>query len=119
MDIVDCNVHLWDQHENPVFWLSDRTLVRGMLGDSGHLPDRYTLPDYRRETMGHDVRGVIWSDAGAADPMAAADWVRGGRKMGCLRSSPSSHWVTRHRRLSPAWSSTAGSGRSSEASGSG
>ena len=73
--IVDCNVHLWDQHENPVFWLSDRTLVRGMLGNYDSLPDRYTLPDYRRETMGHDVRGVIWSDAGAADPMAAADWV--------------------------------------------
>jgi predicted TIM-barrel fold metal-dependent hydrolase len=73
--IVDSNVHLWDQRENPVFWLSDRTLVRDMLGDYRSLPDRYTLPDYRRETMGHDVRGVIWSDAGAADPVAAADWV--------------------------------------------
>jgi predicted TIM-barrel fold metal-dependent hydrolase len=31
--IVDCNVHLWDQRDNPVFWLSDRTLVRDMLGD--------------------------------------------------------------------------------------
>ena len=75
--VVDCNVHLWDQGDNPVFWLSDRTLVRDMLGDYDSLPDRHTLPDYRRETAGYDVRGVIWSDAGAADPLAAADWVSG------------------------------------------
>jgi predicted TIM-barrel fold metal-dependent hydrolase len=67
-------VHLWDQRENPVFWLSDRTLVRDMIGDYDSLPEKFTLPDYQRETMGHDVRGVIWSDAGAADPVAAADW---------------------------------------------
>jgi predicted TIM-barrel fold metal-dependent hydrolase len=73
--IIDCNVHSWDQRDNPVFWLSDRTLVRDMLGDYDSLPDRYTLSDYRRETAGYDVRGVIWSDAGAADPLAAADWV--------------------------------------------
>ena len=73
--VVDCNVHLWDQGDNPVFWLSDRTLVRDMIGDYDSLPDRYTLPDYRQATLGYDVRGVIWSDAGAADPLAAADWV--------------------------------------------
>ena len=73
--IVDCNVHLWDQADNPVFWLSDRTVVRDMLGDYDSLPDRYTLPDYGRETAGCGVSGVIWSDAGAADPLAAADWV--------------------------------------------
>lgn len=73
--IVDGNVHLWDQRDNPVFWLSDRTLLRDMLGDYGSLPDRHTLSDYRRATAGYDVRGVIWSDAGAADPVAAADWV--------------------------------------------
>ena len=75
--IVDSNVHLWDQRDNPVFWLSDRGLLRDMLGDYGSLPDRYTLSDYGRETAGYDVRGVIWSDAGAADPLAAADWVSG------------------------------------------
>jgi len=73
--IIDCNVHLWDQRDNPVFWLSDRTVVRDMLGDYDSLPDSYTLSDYRRETSGHDVRGVIWSDAGAEHPLAAADWV--------------------------------------------
>jgi hypothetical protein len=73
--IIDCNVHLWDQRDNPVFWLSDRTVVRDMPGDYDSLPDSYTLSDYRRETSGHDVRGLIWSDAGAADPLAAADWV--------------------------------------------
>jgi predicted TIM-barrel fold metal-dependent hydrolase len=73
--VVDCNVHLWDQHDNPVFWLSDRTLVRDMIGPYDSLPDRYALSDYQQETVGHDVRGVVWSDAGAADPMAAADWV--------------------------------------------
>ena len=32
--VVDCNVHLWDQRDNPVFWLSDRTLVRDIaIGD--------------------------------------------------------------------------------------
>jgi predicted TIM-barrel fold metal-dependent hydrolase len=72
--IVDCNVHLWDQRDNPVFWLSDRTLLRDMLGDYDSLPDSYILPDYQREAAGFDVRGIIWSDAGAADPLGAADW---------------------------------------------
>ncbi len=73
--IVDCNVHLWDQRENPVFWLSDRTLVRDMIGDYDSLPDTYSLADYCLETAGYDVQGVIWSDAGAADPLEAAAWV--------------------------------------------
>lgn len=73
--IVDCNVHLWDQRHNPVFWLADRTLVRDLIGDYDSLPDVYTLADYERETSAFDVRGIVWSDAGAADPVAAADWV--------------------------------------------
>jgi predicted TIM-barrel fold metal-dependent hydrolase len=73
--IVDCNVHLWDQRDNPVFWLTDRTLVRDLLGNYDSLPDVYTLADYERETAGFDVRGIVWSDAGAADPVAAAEWV--------------------------------------------
>ena len=73
--IVDCNVHLWDQRHNPVFWLTDRTLVRDLLGDYDSLPGVYTLGDYARETAGFDVRGIVWSDAGAADPVAAAEWV--------------------------------------------
>jgi len=73
--IIDCNVHLWDQRDNPVFWLTDRTQVRDMLGDYESLPATYSFRDYRLETAGYDVRGVIWSDAGAADPLAAADWV--------------------------------------------
>jgi hypothetical protein len=43
---VDSNVHLWDQSDTPVFWLSDRTLVGEMLGDYNALPDRYALDDY-------------------------------------------------------------------------
>jgi predicted TIM-barrel fold metal-dependent hydrolase len=74
--IVDCNVHLWDQRDNPVFWLADRTLVRDQLGNYDSLPDVYTLGDYERETAGFDVRGIVWSDAGAADPVAAAEWVQ-------------------------------------------
>ena len=73
--IVDCNVHLWDQRDNPVFWLTDRTLVRDMIGNYDSLPGVYTLDDYERETAGFDVRGIVWSDAGAADPVAAAEWV--------------------------------------------
>jgi predicted TIM-barrel fold metal-dependent hydrolase len=73
--IVDCNVHLWDQRDNPVFWLTDRTLVRDLIGNYDSLPDVYTLDDYERETAGFDVRGIVWSDAGAADPVAAAEWV--------------------------------------------
>jgi len=72
--IVDANVHLWDQRDNPVFWLSDRTLVRDMLGNYDALPDTYALGEYLDATAGFDVRGV-WSDAGAADPVAAAGWV--------------------------------------------
>jgi predicted TIM-barrel fold metal-dependent hydrolase len=74
--IVDCNVHLWDQRDNPVFWLTDRALVRDLIGNYDSLPDVYTLGDYEHETAGFDVRGVVWSDAGAADPVAAAEWVR-------------------------------------------
>jgi predicted TIM-barrel fold metal-dependent hydrolase len=74
--IVDCNVHLWDQGRNPVFWLTDRTLVRDLIGNYDSLPDVYTLDDYERETAGFDVRGIVWSDAGAADPVAAAEWVQ-------------------------------------------
>ena len=73
--VVDSNVHLWDQRDNPVFWLQDRTLVRDMLGDYDSLPDCYALADYSDATSGFDVRGVVWSDAGAADPVAAAAWV--------------------------------------------
>jgi predicted TIM-barrel fold metal-dependent hydrolase len=73
--VVDSNVHLWDQHRNPVFWLTDRTMVRDMLGDYDSLPDTYTLADYNDATAQFDVGGAIWSDAGAADPVAAADWV--------------------------------------------
>jgi len=73
--IVDCNVHLWDQRHNPVFWLTDRTLVRELIGNYDSLPDVYTLGDYERETTGFDVRGIVWSDAGAANPVVAAEWV--------------------------------------------
>jgi predicted TIM-barrel fold metal-dependent hydrolase len=73
--VVDSNVHLWDQDGNPVFWLKDRTMLRDMLGDYDSLPDTYTLADYDEATSGFDVRGVVWSDAGAADPVAAAEWV--------------------------------------------
>jgi predicted TIM-barrel fold metal-dependent hydrolase len=74
-DIVDANVHLWDQASNPVFWLSDRTLVQDMLGNYDTLPDRYTLDDYRRDTAPLTVAGVVWSDPGTADPERAIDAV--------------------------------------------
>jgi predicted TIM-barrel fold metal-dependent hydrolase len=73
--MVDANVHLWDQATNPVFWLSDRTMLVDMLGDYRSLPDRYTLDDYLRATAPFDIGGVIWSDPGTADPVAAIDWV--------------------------------------------
>jgi predicted TIM-barrel fold metal-dependent hydrolase len=73
--VVDSNVHLWAQGQNPVFWLEDRTMLRDMIGDYDSLPDTYTLADYDEATSEFDVRGVIWSDAGAADPVAAAEWV--------------------------------------------
>ena len=73
--VVDSNVHLWAQGRNPVFWLEDRTMLRDMIGDYDSLPDTFTLADYDEATSAFDVRGVIWSDAGAADPVAAAEWV--------------------------------------------
>ncbi len=73
--VVDSNVHLWDQHRNPIFWLTDRTLVRDMIGNYDSLPDTYTLADHLDATASFDVRSVVWSDAGAADPVAAAQWV--------------------------------------------
>lgn len=74
--MIDANLHLWDQAANPVFWLSDRSLVVDMLGDYDSLPDRYTLDDHLEAIAPHTVDGVIWSDAGAADPLAALRWVR-------------------------------------------
>jgi predicted TIM-barrel fold metal-dependent hydrolase len=82
--MVDANVHLWDQAGNPVFWLSDRTMVVDMLGNYDSLPDRYTLDDYLESTAPSPVDGVIWSDAGAADPIAALDWVRRQDRHGVL-----------------------------------
>jgi predicted TIM-barrel fold metal-dependent hydrolase len=76
MSLVDCNVHLWDHSSNAIFWLTDRTLVRDMLGNYDSLPDIYTLADYQREVAGRDVCGIVWSDAGADDPIAAAKWVQ-------------------------------------------
>jgi predicted TIM-barrel fold metal-dependent hydrolase len=73
--IVDSNVHLWEQPRNPVFWLADRTMLRDMIGDYDSLPDTYTLADYEDATSPFDVRGVVWSDAGAADPVAACEQV--------------------------------------------
>ena len=73
--VIDSNVHLWDQSRNPVFWLTDRTMVRDLIGDYDSLPDTFTLADYDEATSEFDVRGVVWSDAGAADPVAAAAWV--------------------------------------------
>jgi predicted TIM-barrel fold metal-dependent hydrolase len=70
--VIDSNVHLWDQHRNPVFWLTDRTVVRNMIGNYDSLPDAYTLADYFNATASFDVRGIVWSDPGAADPVAAA-----------------------------------------------
>jgi predicted TIM-barrel fold metal-dependent hydrolase len=97
--IVDSNVHLWDQRANPVFWLTDRTRVRDLIGDYDSLPDVYTLADYERETAALAVRGVVWSDAGAADPVAAAEWVRDqDDAMGTPRSCSSSRrWASTSR----------------------
>jgi hypothetical protein len=71
---------VWDQADNPVLWLTDRTLVRTLIGNYDSLPDVYTLGDYERETAGFDVRGSVWSDAGAADPVAAAEWAETARR---------------------------------------
>src|SRR5689334_7147884 len=73
--VVDSNVHLWEQRRNPVFWLADGTMVGDMLGNYDILPDTYTLADYNAAPTPFDVRGVVWSDAGAADPVAAAEQV--------------------------------------------
>ena len=50
-------------------------MLRDMLGDYDALPGIYTLADYDDATSPFDVRGVVWSDAGAADPVAAAERV--------------------------------------------
>jgi predicted TIM-barrel fold metal-dependent hydrolase len=71
--LVDANVHLWDQRDNPVFWLTDRTLVRDLLGDYDALPDVYTLSDYEREAAGLDARHRVVRRR-RADPVAAAEW---------------------------------------------
>ena len=73
--VIDSNVHLWDHGRNQIFWLADRTMLRDMIGDYDALPGTYSLADYDDATAEFDVRGIVWSDAGAADPVAAAEWV--------------------------------------------
>ena len=46
-----------------------------MIGNYDSFPDTYTLADHLDATASFDVRSVVWSDAGAADPVAAAEWV--------------------------------------------
>ena len=50
-------------------------MMRDMLGDYDSLPETYALADYVDATSGFDMRGVVWSDAGARDPVAAAERV--------------------------------------------
>jgi predicted TIM-barrel fold metal-dependent hydrolase len=58
-----------------------RVLAHGPHLGPGHdrqlrlATDTYTLADYLDATASLDVRGVVWSDPGAADPVAAAAWV--------------------------------------------
>ena len=47
--IVDSNVHLWEQPRNPVFWLEDRTMLRGMIGDYDSVPDTNPRPGGRQK----------------------------------------------------------------------
>ena len=70
--LIDCNVHLWDQTANPIFWLTDRTLVRDMLGDYDSLPDTYTLVDYQREVAAYDVLAPAPAPVAAPAPAKAA-----------------------------------------------
>ena len=60
-----------------VFWLTDRKVVRDMLGDYDSLPRTFDLAEYVDAMSGFDVRGVVWSDAGAADPVAGGRMGRG------------------------------------------
>lgn len=82
--ILDANVHLWDQATNPVFWLSDRTMLVDMLGSYDALPDRYSLADYERDASGFSLAGAIWSDPGAADPIKAIDQVHDQNETGTI-----------------------------------
>ena len=49
-------------------------------------------------TAGFDVRGSVWSDAGAADPVAAAEWVWNRTRSGA-RHRDRQPWRSRGRRL--------------------
>ena len=60
--MIDSNVHLWDQRENPVFWLSDRTMLRDMLGNYDSLPDTFTLADYVEISSAYDAIFDSYSD---------------------------------------------------------
>ena len=56
--IVDCNVHLWDQRDNSVFWLSDRTLVRDLIGDCDSLPAVWVM-EHLDAMAQHDLVATV------------------------------------------------------------
>ena len=65
--LVDANVHLWDQRDNPVFWLTDRTLVRDLLGDPatagfGALVDRLRRIPFVRSVRVRLAGGLAQGD---------------------------------------------------------
>jgi hypothetical protein len=72
-----------------------------MIGDYDSLPDTCARSDYDEATSGLDVQGIVWSDAGAAEPVAAAPGERFGDERG--ESGSSLHSRPARRPCLPTW----------------
>jgi hypothetical protein len=80
-------VHLWDQADDPIFWLSDRALVRDMLGDYDSLPARYTAADWVSRQQGEMPPVLAMVTLGDPASASFAELVAGCRLRPLIRST--------------------------------
>lgn len=78
LPFVDAHVHLWDLKHLRYPWLMPPFADDGPNGSVEAIARDYGLDDYRAESAGWDVRGIVHIDAGAdpADALAETDWLQ-------------------------------------------
>lgn len=88
LPFVDAHVHLWDLERLRYGWLSPPFTQDGPNGDVSAIARNYGLTDYRRESAGWNVVGMVHVDAGA-DPAQALDETDWLEAMGAAEGLPS------------------------------
>lgn len=73
LPFVDAHVHLWDLDRIAYPWLTPPFDDDGPNGSVETIARTYLLDDYRADSAGWDVRGIVHVDAGAAPTAALAE----------------------------------------------